>query len=185
MTMRSQTSTMLRLCAYLIFAGQALSGTIDGSVRMSVRSIAKRDGRDCGKFIMNCEKAAGACNNACYYNNCIDPNGATMVSPRNRSFVLHLNNDNCRCTTNPTTTTTTVTNLVAKPKTAPSATSSPSANGFTTPRIGLQATSPSIAMNGPWLRQSKMISKRAPSGTVSVASMQAKIRVCIFLLLSL
>ncbi|KAL8765457.1 MAG: hypothetical protein Q9209_007484 [Squamulea sp. 1 TL-2023] len=52
-----------------------------GRVRIHPRSLPfnKRDGRDCGKFEMFCEKAAGACNNACYHINCIDKNTETMV----------------------------------------------------------------------------------------------------------
>lgn len=38
-----------------------------------------RDGRGCGKFVMYCEIAAGACNNACYHINCVDKNSVTMV----------------------------------------------------------------------------------------------------------
>ncbi len=50
------------------------------SVRVHPRGLVKRAGRDCGKFIMYCEKAAGACNNACYHTNCIDSSSTTMVS---------------------------------------------------------------------------------------------------------
>ena len=49
------------------------------SVRIHPRALNKRDGRDCGKFVMFCEKAAAACNNACYHINCVDKNSATMV----------------------------------------------------------------------------------------------------------
>lgn len=49
------------------------------SVRIHPRALVPRDGRDCGKFVMYCEKAAGACNNACYHINCFDKNSATMV----------------------------------------------------------------------------------------------------------
>lgn len=50
------------------------------SVRVHPTGLVKRDGRDCGKFIMYCEKAAGACNNACYHTNCIDSSSTTMMS---------------------------------------------------------------------------------------------------------
>ena len=56
----------------------ALQGSAP-SVRIHPRALTKRDGRDCGKFVMFCEKAAAACNNACYHINCIDKNSATMV----------------------------------------------------------------------------------------------------------
>lgn len=49
------------------------------SARIHPRALVPRDGRDCGKFVMYCEKAAGACNNACYHINCFDKNSATMV----------------------------------------------------------------------------------------------------------
>ena len=65
------------------------------SVRIHPRALAldKRAGRDCGKFVMFCEKAAAACNNACYHINCIDKNSATMVysipaRSRNRVILL-------------------------------------------------------------------------------------------------
>lgn len=48
-------------------------------VRIHPRSLVKREGRDCGQFVMFCEKAAAACNNACYHINCIDTASATMV----------------------------------------------------------------------------------------------------------
>lgn len=47
--------------------------------RLHPRALVPRAGRDCGKFVMYCEKAAGACNNACYHINCFDKNSATMV----------------------------------------------------------------------------------------------------------
>lgn len=43
-------------------------------VRTHPRSLVKRAGRDCGKFVMDCSKAQGACNNACYHVNCVDKN---------------------------------------------------------------------------------------------------------------
>ena len=49
------------------------------SVRVLPRALIPRAGRDCGKFVMFCEKAAGACNNACYHINCIDETSKTMV----------------------------------------------------------------------------------------------------------
>lgn len=49
------------------------------NVRLHPRGLLKRAGRDCGKFVMYCEKAAGACNNACYHINCIDKGTQTMV----------------------------------------------------------------------------------------------------------
>lgn len=48
-------------------------GVVD-YVRNHPRSLVKRAGRDCGKFVMDCSKAQGACNNACYHVNCIDKN---------------------------------------------------------------------------------------------------------------
>ena len=48
-------------------------------VRIHPRELVPRDGRDCGKFVMYCEKAAGACNNACYHINCVDKSSAAMV----------------------------------------------------------------------------------------------------------
>lgn len=36
-------------------------------------------GRDCGSFTMSCDGAEGACNNACYYINCIAPPNADRV----------------------------------------------------------------------------------------------------------
>jgi len=48
-------------------------------VRNHPRSLVKRaGGRDCGKFVMDCSKAAGACNNACYHVNCVDKNKESM-----------------------------------------------------------------------------------------------------------
>ncbi|KAL9629317.1 MAG: hypothetical protein Q9204_005341 [Flavoplaca sp. TL-2023a] len=47
--------------------------------RAHPRAIVKRAGRDCGIFEMDCVAAAGACNNACYFKNCINPNGYRMV----------------------------------------------------------------------------------------------------------
>ncbi len=47
--------------------------------RAHSRAIVKRAGRDCGIFEMDCFAAAGACNNACYFKNCINPNGYKMV----------------------------------------------------------------------------------------------------------
>jgi len=49
------------------------------SVRIHPRALVPRAGRDCGKFVMYCENAAGACNNACYHINCVDKSSATMV----------------------------------------------------------------------------------------------------------
>lgn len=49
------------------------------SVRIHPRALVPRAGRDCGKFVMYCDNAAGACNNACYHINCFDKNAATMV----------------------------------------------------------------------------------------------------------
>ncbi|KAL8888575.1 MAG: hypothetical protein Q9192_006154, partial [Flavoplaca navasiana] len=59
----------------------SLGDPVDVAVleRAHSRAIIKRAGRDCGIFQMDCVNAAGACNNACYYKNCINPNGYKMV----------------------------------------------------------------------------------------------------------
>lgn len=66
---------LLHLASQDVLAG----GAGVPSVRIHPRALAPRAGRDCGEFVMYCEKAAGACNNACYHINCIDKNSATMV----------------------------------------------------------------------------------------------------------
>ena len=48
-------------------------------VHIHPKEVVKRAGRDCGKFVMYCEKAAGACNNTCYHISCVDPGTARMV----------------------------------------------------------------------------------------------------------
>ena len=41
--------------------------------------LVKRDGRDCGTWVMDCSKAAAACNNACYHMRCHNPATETMT----------------------------------------------------------------------------------------------------------
>ena len=48
-------------------------------VRLDPKELVKRAGRDCGKFFMYYKKAGGACKNACYHINCVDPGTANMV----------------------------------------------------------------------------------------------------------
>lgn len=43
------------------------------------RDLVRRDGRDCGKWNFKCKGAEGACNNACFHVNCVDPSSRTMV----------------------------------------------------------------------------------------------------------
>lgn len=64
-----------------VLSSEALTteGTLPAA-RIHPRTFIKRaDGRDCGKFTMFCEKAAGACNNACYHIKCVDKGTSTMV----------------------------------------------------------------------------------------------------------
>lgn len=49
------------------------------SVRIHLRALVLRDGRDCSKLVIYCGKVAGACNDTCYHINCVDKNSATMV----------------------------------------------------------------------------------------------------------
>lgn len=72
----------LTIAATLLHALSSATSTNEAgfsSARIHPRALVPRDGRDCGKFVMYCEKAAGACNNACYHINCFDKNSATMV----------------------------------------------------------------------------------------------------------
>lgn len=49
------------------------------AARVHPRALTKRDERDCGVFEMDCSRAAGACNNACYHINCVASETETMV----------------------------------------------------------------------------------------------------------
>ena len=64
----------------------------DSSVRVLPRALIPRAGRDCGTFVMYCEKAAGACNNACYHINCINKDSEIMVYVRYYSWYIRLAN---------------------------------------------------------------------------------------------
>ena len=95
------------------------------SVRIHPRALTKRDGRDCGKFVMFCEKAAAACNNACYHINCVDSTSATMVYGTSTWFgtpYVSLTVAEYPGTMPAITMITTVFNLAARPQTAAFAT---------------------------------------------------------------
>jgi hypothetical protein len=53
--------------------------------------LEKRAPRDCGTWKMKCGAAAGACNNACYYINCINKGNRKSVSPLRLDRPLNTN----------------------------------------------------------------------------------------------
>lgn len=150
----------------------------DPSLRMLPRELVPRDGRDCGKFVMYCEKAAGACNNACYHINCFDKDSATMMcvlkSLRFDFFALLMI---VLASMQVKPTTVIVSSPGARPLTAPFATNCRSAKCFTIRSITNSEISRSTVMNGQWPQPNKTTSKKAQSEIVFDAYPPARILV--------
>ena len=70
---------MLPLCLATLLLGPAFCTALPNhpppdAALLDTRDVVKRAPADCGTFTMFCDKAAGACNNACFHIYCIDDN---------------------------------------------------------------------------------------------------------------
>lgn len=150
------------------------------SERIHPRALVPRDGRDCGKFVMYCEKAAGACNNACYHINCFDKNSATMVYVKSRWIDSDLLM--AILVTMPATPIQRIASSQdAKLPMAPSVTNCRSAKSFTIRSTVLSEIQRSIVMSGQWQQPNKTTSKMAQSEIVFDAYRPRKILVrCLY-----